>query len=118
MVALKMKIATEDHLKEHYKDLAQKPFFGGLVKYMSSGPVVAMVWEGKSVVATGRKMLGETNPLNSLPGTIRGDYCIDIGRNICHGSDSVESANQEIGLWFKEEELNAWKNHSHGQIYE
>ena len=61
---------------------------------MLSGPVVAMVWEGKSVVSTGRKMLGETNPVNSLPGTIRGDFCIDVGRNICHGSDSVEAANK------------------------
>ena len=61
---------------------------------MLAGPVVAMVWEGKSVVSTGRKMLGETNPVNSLPGTIRGDFCIDVGRNICHGSDSVEAANK------------------------
>ena len=59
---------------------------------MLSGPVVAMVWEGKGAVKTDRKMLGETNPVDSLPGTIRGDYCIDIGRNICHGSDSVETA--------------------------
>ena len=74
---------------------------------MSSGPVVAMVWEGKGAVENGRKMLGETNPANSLPGTIRGDYCIEIGRNIlvCHGSDSVETAKKEIALWFKEGEL-------------
>jgi nucleoside-diphosphate kinase len=75
---------------------------------MLSGPVVGMVWEGKGAVVTGRKMLGETNPLSSLPGiyfslisgSIRGDFCIDIGKNICHGSDSVESAQKEIGLWF------------------
>ena len=63
-----------------------------LVEFMLSGPVVAMVWEGKGAVKTDRKMLGETNPVDSLPGTIRGDYCIDIERNICHGSDSVETA--------------------------
>ena len=69
---------------------------------MLSGPVVGMVWGGKDVVKTGRKMLGETNPLASAPGTIRGDYCIDVGKNLCHGSDSVESAEKEIGLWFPE----------------
>ena len=109
---------SEELLKEHYADLSNKGFFPSLIKYMLSGPVVAMVWEGKGAVLTGRKMLGETNPLASQPGTIRGDYCIDIGRNICHGSDSVESANKEINLWFKEEEINKWKSHSHEWIYE
>lgn len=65
---------------------------------MMSGPVVGMVWEGKDAVKTGRKMLGETNPTASLPGTIRGDFCIDVGKNLCHGSDSVESAQKEIKL--------------------
>lgn len=69
---------------------------------MRSAPVVAMVWEGKAVVATGRKIIGATNPLASEPGTIRGDFCIDVGRNIIHGSDAVESAKREIGLWFPE----------------
>ena len=79
-------------LKQHYGDLSSKPFFPGLVKYMSSGPVVPMVWEGLNVVKTGRVMLGATNPADSSPGTIRGDFCIQVGRNICHGSDAVESA--------------------------
>jgi nucleoside-diphosphate kinase len=61
-----------------------------------------MVWEGKNVVATGRKIIGATNPLASEPGTIRGDFCIDVGRNIIHGSDAVEAAQREIGLWFPE----------------
>ncbi|KAI9138838.1 nucleoside diphosphate kinase, partial [Paraphysoderma sedebokerense] len=69
---------------------------------MMMGPVVAMVWEGKNVVKVGRAMLGATNPLDSAPGTIRGDYAIDVGRNICHGSDAVESAEKEIALWFPE----------------
>lgn len=116
--ALKQCSPSEDLLKQHYSDLSEKPFFGKLVTYMLSGPVVSMVWEGKGVVATGRKMLGETNPLNSAPGTIRGDFCIDVGRNICHGSDSVESAKKEIALWFKPEEVNEWKSHSHEWIYE
>ena len=70
---------SEDHLKKHYADLSAKPFFPGLVKYMASGPVLAMVWEGLNVVATGRVMLGETNPKDSKPGTIRGDFCIQVG---------------------------------------
>ena len=69
------------------------------------GPVFCMVWEGMNSVAIGRKMLGETKPFDGLPGTIRGDYCIDVGRNIIHGSDAVESAKNEIALWFKPEEL-------------
>jgi nucleoside-diphosphate kinase len=116
--ALKQTLPSEELLKQHYSDLSEKPFFPKLIKYMLSGPVVCMVWEGKAVVATGRKMLGETNPLNSLPGTIRGDFCIDVGRNICHGSDSVESAKKEIGLWFKPEEVGEWKSHSYDWVYE
>merc|ERR1712002_210965 len=101
--------ASKDLLRNHYKDLADKPFFPGLIDYMSSGPVFAMVWEGKSVVSMGRVMLGATDPLKSAPGTIRGDYCIEVGRNICHGSDSVETALREIALWFKPEELNDYE---------
>ena len=95
-------VASEAHLQVHYEDLSKKSFFPGLIKYMASGPVCAMVWEGKNVVKAGRMLLGATNPVDSLPGTIRGDLCIDVGRNICHGSDAVESAKKEISLWFKE----------------
>merc|ERR1711976_200705 len=90
----------------------------GLVKYMNSGPVVPMVWEGLNVVKTGRVMLGETNPAASLPGTIRGDYCIQVGRNICHGSDAPESAAKEIALWFKDEELVKWDPVGMSWVYE
>ena len=85
---------------------------------MISGPIVAMVWEGKGVVKTGRVMLGATNPADSAPGTIRGDFSIQVGRNICHGSDSVESANHEIALWFKPEELNDWTQAMSAWIHE
>merc|ERR1719479_753586 len=118
LVALKMMHASEELLKEHYADLSKKPFFPGLVKYMNSGPVVPMVWEGNNVVKTGRVMLGETNPANSAPGTIRGDFCIDVGRNICHGSDGVESAKKEISLWFKEEQLVIWDPVAMEWVYE
>ena len=99
-------------------DEKREDFFPGLVKYMNSGPVVAMVWEGLNVVKTGRVMLGETNPADSKPGTIRGDFCIQVGRNIIHGSDSVESAEKEIHLWFKPEELIDYKSCAHDWVYE
>ena len=118
LVAMKLVTPGKAHLQEHYKDLSGKGFFAGLIEYMNSGPVCAMVWEGDNAVATGRKMLGATKPFDSAPGTIRGDYCIDVGRNIIHGSDSVESANHEIALWFKPEELNNWQSHSNAWIYE
>ncbi|KAL1456379.1 hypothetical protein WDU94_001110 [Cyamophila willieti] len=118
LVAMKFVWPSEELLKQHYADLAGKPFFPGLVKYMSSGPVVPMVWEGLNVVKTGRVMLGATNPADSAPGTIRGDLCIQVGRNIIHGSDSVESAKKEIGLWFTEKEVVGWTRASEPWIYE
>jgi len=118
LVAMKTRMATAEVLDEHYKDLVDKPFFPGLREYLLSGPVVSMCWEGKEAVATGRKMLGATNPLESAPGTIRGDFCIEVGRNICHGSDSVENANKELALWFEESELLDWESHSKDWIYE
>lgn len=118
LVAMKLMWASEELLQKHYADLKTKSFFPGLVKYMASGPVVPMVWEGKEVVKTGRVILGETNPLSSKPGTIRGDFAIDVGRNICHGSDAVESANKEISLWFNESELVQWKPAEEGWVYE
>ena len=85
---------------------------------MGSGPLVAMVWEGKHVVKMGRVLLGETDPLKSAPGTIRGDFCIEVGRNICHGSDSVESATKEIGLWFTDNELMTYPLSNDKWVYE
>lgn len=109
---------TNSGLSLNLLDLVEKPFFPKLREYMMSGPVVCMVWEGKEAVTTGRKMLGATNPLASEPGTIRGDFCIEVGRNICHGSDSVENAEREIGLWFEEGEVLDWESHSKDWIYE
>merc|ERR1712021_89419 len=118
LVAMKMMHASVEHLEEHYSDLKGKGFFPGLIKYMNSGPVVPMVWEGLNIVKTGRVMLGETNPAASAPGTIRGDFGIQVGRNICHGSDAVESANKEIVLWFKDEELVKWDPITLSWVYE
>ena len=109
LVGMKFMLASEDLLKTHYSDLSKKPFFPELIRYMTSGPVVPMVFEGLSAVKQGRTMLGATNPRDSAPGTIRGDLCVDVGRNIIHGSDSVESANKEVALWFTPGELSAWR---------
>lgn len=118
LVAIKLCTPPESQLREHYADLQDKPFFPSLLSYMMSGPVLATVWEGKDVVKQGRAILGATNPLQSAPGTIRGDYAVDMGRNVCHGSDSVESANKEINLWFKKEELVEYKSALFSWIYE
>ncbi|EEP79032.1 nucleoside diphosphate kinase 1 [Uncinocarpus reesii 1704] len=118
LVAIKLVSPSKEHLEQHYADLAGKPFFKGLVTYMLSGPICAMVWEGRDVVKTGRTILGATNPLASAPGTIRGDYAIDVGRNVCHGSDSVENAKKEIALWFGEGDLVDYKQSQFDWIYE
>ena len=118
LVGLKLMKPTLEQAKEHYIDLAKKPFYNGLCEYFCSGPICAMVWEGKNVVKGGRTLLGATNPADSAPGTIRGDLCVDVGRNVCHGSDSTESAAREVGLWFKQEELTSWDNHSATWVYE
>lgn len=118
LVAMKFLQADEDLLKKHYADLSKKPFFPSLIKYVQSGPVVAMVWEGLDAVKNGRTMLGETMPSASKPGSIRGDYCIQVGRNIIHGSDSNESAAKEIDLWFSEKELVSWTPLLESMVYE
>ncbi|XP_014666017.1 PREDICTED: nucleoside diphosphate kinase-like [Priapulus caudatus] len=118
LVAMKFTQADDALLQKHYSALSKKPFFPDLIKYMSSGPVCAMVWEGLNVVKTGRTMLGATNPMDSAPGTIRGDFCVQVGRNICHGSDSVESANTEVALWFKPAELVNWDPVAKPWVYE
>lgn len=117
LAGLKLVQPTGELLERHYADLAGKGFFAGLIRYMSSGPVVAMVWEGQGVVLTARKMMGATRPAESAPGTIRGDFCVDVGRNIIHGSDSVESANKEVELWFPEGVV-SWESHSAAWVYE
>eukprot|EP00939_MAST-03C_sp_MAST-3C-sp1_P002518 g2518.t1 len=117
LVGLKLVSPSKAHLEKHYADLKSKSFFPSLIQYMMMGPVCAMVWEGDNVVLTGRKMLGATNPKDSAPGTIRGDLCIHVGRNICHGSDSVDSAKKEISLWFPEG-LNYYSSASEKWVYE
>ena len=117
LVGLKFLTPTKEQAGEHYAEHKERPFFGELVDFLSSGPIVAMAWEGKGVVATSRTMIGVTNPLTSAPGTVRGDYAIDVPRNIIHGSDGVDAANRELALWFKAEELVSWEPHSKVDVY-
>ncbi|MFB5661670.1 nucleoside-diphosphate kinase [Alteribacillus sp. HJP-4] len=100
---------SEDLAKEHYGEHKERPFFGELVQFITSGPVFAMVWEGENVIKEARKMMGSTKPSDASPGTIRGDFGIQVGMNIIHGSDSPESAEREIGIFFKSEELVTYK---------
>jgi nucleoside-diphosphate kinase len=118
LVGLKLMQVSQELAQTHYGEHKGKPFFNGLVGFITSGPVVAFVLEGKDVVTTARKMIGATKPSDSATGTIRGDYGIDIGRNIIHGSDSTESAEREIALWFKPEELSDWTPTISTWIYE
>ena len=108
LVALKLLQPSRTLAEQHYAVHKERPFFGGLVDFMTSGPVIAMIWQGDGVVAASRLLIGATNPLTSPPGTIRGDLGINIGRNLIHGSDAVETAQSEIALWFKEEEIVNW----------
>jgi nucleoside-diphosphate kinase len=100
LTAMKLFTPPRSLAEEHYKDLSSKPFFKDLCDYIVSGPVVAMVWEGDGVVASARKLIGATNPLAAEPGTIRGDFAVQTGRNVVHGSDSPENGEREAALWF------------------
>jgi nucleoside-diphosphate kinase len=119
LVAMKLVKPGKEHLETHYEDLKELPFYKGMIEYMVTAPICAMVWEGANAVAMGRAILGETDPAESAPGTIRFDYCLIKGRNVCHGSDTNPgSAEREIALWFKPEELLDWKLNEHEWLYE
>lgn len=118
LVAMKLIHVTDEIAKEHYKEHVNKPFFKALKDFITSGPVVAMVWEGKDAVNSIRKMMGKTNPMDADLGTIRGDFGIDIGRNVVHGSDSLNSAKREISIFFSEDEILSWDCDIHKWIYE
>ncbi len=105
LVGGKLMSISRDLAEEHYGEHKERPFFGELVDFITSGPVFAMVWEGENVISTARVMMGSTNPKDAAPGTIRGDFGITVGKNVIHGSDSPTSAAREIGIFFNENEL-------------
>ena len=100
LVAIRLMQVDEDLAGRHYAEHVDRPFFASLVSFITSGPIVAMIWEANNAVGLARQTMGSTNPAEASPGTIRGDFGVDIGRNIVHGSDSPESASREIGLFF------------------
>jgi nucleoside-diphosphate kinase len=108
LVALKLVKCSRDLAEKHYAVHAGKPFYDSLITFLTSGPTVAMIWEGREAVAACREMMGKTDGAKSPPGTIRGDFGLSIQNNMVHGSDSVENAKTEIALWFKNEELVAF----------
>ena len=116
-VAMKMMSISREMAEEHYGEHKDKPFYGELVNFITSGPVMAMVWEGQGAVQLVRNMMGKTDPRDALPGTIRGDYGIFMGNNIIHGSDSLQSAAREIALFFNENELISYKRDIDRWIY-
>lgn len=108
LAGAKLLTVSKELAEEHYGEHKERPFFGELVEFITSSPVFAMVWEGENVIATARQMMGKTNPADALPGTIRGDFGVTMGKNVIHGSDSPESAVREINLWFKEDEVSEY----------
>ena len=109
LVALKMMRITPELAARHYAEHKGKPFFDGLVRFITSGPVVAMIWEGREAVSVVRSLMGATDPLKAAPGTIRGDLALDLGMNLIHGSDSPERAESEMALFFTRGELHDYE---------
>jgi len=105
IVGIKLIQINEELAGEHYAEHKDKPFFSGLVKFITSSPVVAVVLEGNNAISITRKTMGATNPVDSPPGTIRGDFAIDLGRNIIHGSANDEDASREVNLFFDKDEV-------------
>ena len=112
LVAMKLMRLEEEQARRHYGEHVNRPFFPGLVDFITSAPLVAMVWEAENAVEVVRKTMGETDPVNSAPGTIRGDLGLNIGRNLVHGSDSTESAQREISLFFSPQEIQDYSRNS------
>jgi nucleoside-diphosphate kinase len=118
LVAARFENLPEARVTEQYKEHLSKPFFPSLKKYIMGGPCFLMVWEGRNVVAIVRKVIGSTNPAEAAPGTIRGDFGIDIGRNVIHASDSPESAATEIAIHFKSNEVFSYVRIDESVVYE
>ncbi len=118
IVAMKMLWIARELAESHYAEHREKPFFSALVDYITSGPVVAMVVEGKNAIKVVRTLVGATNPAEAAPGTIRGDFGLDVGRNVVHASDSPQSADREISLFFSDDEIVNWEKVDEDWIYE
>jgi nucleoside-diphosphate kinase len=118
MVAAKFLWVGQDLAQTHYAIHKGKPFFDSLISYITSAPVLAMVWEGPNAVAAVRQTMGSTRPLEAAPGTVRHDFALEIGRNLTHASDTVENGEKEIALWFKPEEIVLWSREFDRWVFE
>ncbi|WP_404452848.1 nucleoside-diphosphate kinase [Virgibacillus necropolis] len=117
LVGAKLMVISDDLAKTHYGEHKERPFFGELVDFITSGPVFAMAWEGENVIKSARDMMGATNPLEAASGTIRGDFGMTVGKNIIHGSDSAESAERELNLFFAGKEVTSYSKQDSAWIY-
>jgi nucleoside-diphosphate kinase len=118
LVAAKFIQVSDELAETHYALHKGKPFYAGLIQYITSAPVMAMVWEGPNAVAAVRQTMGATRPTEAVPGSLRHDFALEIGRNLTHASDTVENAEKEVVLWFKSGELVDWKRDTDRWIFE
>ncbi|MBI1793206.1 MAG: nucleoside-diphosphate kinase [Chloroflexi bacterium] len=118
LVAAKFMQVGKELAETHYAVHKGKPFYDGLISYIISAPVMAMVWEGPNAVAAVRQTMGSTKPTEAAPGTLRHDFALEVGRNLTHASDSPENGENEIRLWFKKEELVEWKREVDKWVFE
>lgn len=118
LAAAKFMWVSKELAEEHYAIHKGKPFYAGLIAYITAAPVMAMVWEGPNAVAAIRQTMGATRPWEAAPGTIRHDFALQVGRNLAHASDSPENGQKESALWFKEAELVSWSRENDRWIFE
>lgn len=118
LIAAKFLMVNQELAEKQYKVHLGKPFYNGLIGYITSAPVMAMVWQGPSAVAAVRQTMGSTRPIESAPGTVRHDYCIVVSRNLTHASDTIENAEQEISLWFNAYEIIEWHRSNDTWLFE
>jgi nucleoside-diphosphate kinase len=118
LVAAKFMDVSRQLAETHYAIHKGKPFYDGLIAYITSAPVMAMVWEGPNAVAAVRQTMGATRPTEAAPGTLRHDFALEVGRNLTHASDEPSNAEKEVALWFKKEELVDWKREVDRWVFE
>jgi nucleoside-diphosphate kinase len=118
LVAAKFMHVSKELAETHYAIHKGKPFYEGLIAYITSAPVMAMVWEGPNAVAAIRQTMGATRPTEAAPGSLRHDFALEVGRNLTHASDTVENGQKEVALWFKESELVEWHRETDKWIFE
>ena len=118
LIGMKFVAVSTELAEQHYAIHKGKPFYEGLIRYITSAPVVAMAWEGNNAIAAVRQLMGATNPVQAAPGTIRADFGLEVGRNLTHGSDSPENGVAEVNLWFGADELVSWAKIDADWVYE